>query len=180
MEDTRTPNWAWAIFLLPLLILFSISVAVCVLGYKHAKFLSESLVPIDATVVSVKEHECGGHARHLCYRIELLGLLDGIGHRYQTYDVPNGRFSYVKDENGHRSIIARQGVQEILVAPYPGNVEISKMYWSRDDPVEDFKATSVIMFIFIAFQICIAPVGFWLSKREKHSATSTTCVPTNS
>jgi hypothetical protein len=64
MEDTRTPNWAWTIVLLPLLILLFISVAACVLGYKHAKFLSESLVPIDATVMSVKEDVCGGRTRH--------------------------------------------------------------------------------------------------------------------
>jgi hypothetical protein len=166
MEDARTPNWAWAIVLLPLLILFSISVVTCVLGYKHAKSLGESLVSIDATVISVKEHVCGGRSRHLCYQIELLGLRDGIGHKYQTYDAPNGRFSYVKYENGDRSAIAREGVQEILVAPHPGNVEISKMYWSRDEPMEDFKATSGIMFIFIAFQLCIAAVGFWLSNRE--------------
>ena len=179
IEDTRTPIWAWMIVLLPLLILLFISVAVYVTGHNHAKFLSESLVPIDAAVISVKEEQCGGRARHACYRIELLGSLDGIDHKYQTYDVSNGRFSYAEDKNGSLSVIQGQRVQKILVDPHPVNVGISKMYWSRNGPVEDFKINSAILLVFISFEIFIVPVGFWLGTRKENSATSIIHLPTN-
>lgn len=170
-EETRTPIWAWMIVLLPLFIVFFISVAVYVAGHDHAKVLSESLVPIDAAVTSVKEEQCGGRMRHLCYRIELLGSLDGIDHKYQTYEVANGRFSYAEDKNGRLSVVPAQRVQRILVAPHPGNAGILKMYWSRNGPVEDFKINSTILLVFIAFEIFIVPVGCWLGTRKKNNAT---------
>jgi hypothetical protein len=172
MEDTRTPTWAWMIVLLPLFVLLFISVAVYVGGYSHAKVLSASLVPIDATVISVKADLCGGRSRHACYRVKLQGSIEGIDHEYHTYDVPNGRFFYVKSEDGNLSVIDHQRVQKILVAPHPGNSKISKMYWSRDDPVEEFKTNSTILLLFIAFEIFMCPFGFWCSARQQAARNS--------
>lgn len=146
--------WAWMVFLLPLLIFFLISVSIYVTGYIHAKSVSESLVPIKATITSVREQVCGGHARHVCYRIELSGTVDSITHKYRTYDVANGRFT-----NG--------GVQIILVTPHPRNDEISQMYLNKSDPVDEFKAKSIFLLLFIAFELGIGPISFWLGSRKK-------------
>jgi hypothetical protein len=156
--DARTPVWAWTIVLIPLGLLLFISVTVYVLGYKRAKSLSESLVPIDAVIMSVKEEACGGRTRHACYRIELIGSPDGIDHRYQTY---------VRGWDGKLSVIAPQRVQTILVPPHPRGAGISKMYWSKDGPIEDFRISSTMLLIFIPFEIGMVPVGFWLSARKE-------------
>jgi hypothetical protein len=153
-QDRQTPIWAWLVVLSPLLILLLISVGVYTAGYTHAKSVSESLIPIEALVTSAQEQVCGGHARHVCYRIELSGNVDGIAHRYRTYDRVNGRFTY-------------GGVQTILVEPHPGNGNFSPMCLNKSDPVDEFKANSTILLFFIAFELGCGPVLFWLTHRKE-------------
>jgi len=159
--DTRTPAWAWMIFLFPLLVLLIITVSVYIGGYRHAKLLGESLVPIDATVVSVNKEVCGGHTRHTCYRIELLGSLGGVERKYRIHDVPPGRFRYTEEENGRLFVLDHQRTQKILVDPRPRNAEALKMYWSRNDPLEEFKASSALLLAFIIFELLVFPLGLW-------------------
>lgn len=153
------------IFLFPLLILLIITVSVYVSGYRHAKLLGESLVPIDATVVSVDQEVCGGHSRHTCYRMELLGTLGGVTHKYRTHDGPHGRFRYTEEENGQLFVLDNQRTQKILVTPRPGNAEALKMYWSRNEPLEEFQASSALLLAFIIFELLVFPLGLWKSTR---------------
>jgi len=163
--DARPPAWTWMIFLFPLLILLIVTVSVYVSGYRHAKLLGESLVLIDATVVSVSKEVCGGRSRRTCYRIDLLGSLGGVDRKYRTHDVPPGRFRYTEEENGHLFVLGSQRTQKILVAPHPGNAEALKMYWSRSDPLEEFKVSSATLLAFIIFELLVVPLGFWKSTR---------------
>ena len=153
-KDKQTPIWACIVVFSILLILLLISVGVYIAGYTHSKSVSESLIPIEALITSAQEQMCGGHTRHVCYRIELSGSVDGITHKYRTYDVANGRFTY-------------GGVQTILVQPRPGHGNFSPMYLNKSDPVDEFKANSTILLFFIAFELSCGPALFWLTHRKE-------------
>jgi hypothetical protein len=165
-EDRRTPRWVWAIVLLPLLALLVIGSAVYVKGYARAKALGASLVAIEAVVVAVEEQHCGGRSRHWCYRMDLLGSLDGVDHLYRAHDVPRGRFSYVKGINGNLTVVEQQRMQTILVEPHPAKADTTRMYWTRNDPVEAFKTSSTILLAFIVFAVFIFPFGLWASMKN--------------
>jgi len=95
----------------------------------------------------------------------MLGSHNGVERKYHIYDVPNGRFSYVKTSDGNLTILDRQRVQRILVAPNPGDAEYSTMFWSRNDPIDEFFEKSVMIIVFIALQVGFVPISFWLSSR---------------
>ena len=157
-QDKKTPIWAWIVILSPLLIFLLISVGVYIAGYTHAKSVSESLIHIEALITSAQEQVCGGHVRRVCYRIELSGNVGGIVHKYRTYDVANGRFTY-------------GNMQAILVEPRPRNGNFSPMYLNKNDPVDEFKANSTILLFFIAFELGCGPVLFWLTHRKEKANT---------
>ena len=97
---------------------------------------------------------CGGRFRYACYPIELSGSVDGRLNKYHTYDVASRLSSYGK-------------TLRILVNAHPAKNEVSKVYWSKDGPVDDFKANSVFLLVLIAFEMGIGPVIFWLGGRKK-------------
>jgi hypothetical protein len=165
--DTPTPAWIWMIVLSPFLVLLCLPAIIYVKGYAQARAVSDSLVPIGATVLSVKETVCGGHTRHRCYRVVMEGALDGLPHKYQTSYLPQERAQYAEGANGNLFAIEGQRRHTILVAPHPGNVEISRMYWNRRDPIDEFKASGLMALFFIGFELLVFPLAFWDGVRNK-------------
>ena len=153
------------IVLAPLLIVFFLPVIVFINGYNRANVLSESLILVDAAIISVEQKVCGSRIRDVCFRMNMLGSVNGINHVYRT-TVSQGYFYHLQDRNAKSSGVESERVQKILVEPHPRNEKFLKMYWSRAEPIEDFKANSVIMLIFISFEIFLVLLGAWLGIRK--------------
>jgi hypothetical protein len=158
--DTPTPAWIWMIVLSPFLVLLCLPAIIYVKGRAHAQAVSDSLVPIDATVLSVREFSCGGRQRHVCYRIVMEGMMDGHRHLYQTNGVPGGRDAYGGGAHGNLADIQGQRIRGILVTPRAEASGIARMYWERSEPVAEFKANSFMMLCFIGFELLVFPFGY--------------------
>lgn len=153
-DSTRSPLSTWAIGLAPLWILIGFSIAIYFSGYRHARALSESLVPVQATLTSVKEEMCGGRSKHVCYRVELHGTVDGVEHTYQSY-APDKTYSE----------FINTPVKQIFVPRHVGT-RASPMYWTISEPVENFETTAAITLGFIAFQLAFVLYSFWKTTRS--------------